>query len=150
MLVGVSLCHTPTAGQSRKNKPVVKGMAQPVIHRETMTNERTGKTDVERGKKTKKKKQLTTIQCVQPPKLTLLFVSRGDSWGFRQACATLITCSSFRGCSSTLAAKNKVVGDIVCTEASIHLHTETHRVEQYVTVSPACYMDAYLHSCGIW
>lgn len=46
-------------------------------------------------------------------KLTLLFVSRGGSWGFRQACATFITCSSFRGCSSTFAAKNKVVGDII-------------------------------------
>lgn len=48
------------------------------------------------------------------PILTLLFVSRGGSWGFRQACATLITCSSFRGCSSTFAAKNRVVGEIIC------------------------------------
>lgn len=84
-------------------------MAQPDIHMETMTTERTGKSDVERGEKNK--------QYVDLPELTLLFVSRGGSWEFRQACATLITCSSFRGCSSTFAAKNKVVGDIICTKS---------------------------------
>jgi len=45
--------------------------------------------------------------------LTLLLVSRGGSWGFRQACATLITCSSFLGCSSTLAARNRAVGEMI-------------------------------------
>lgn len=48
----VGLCHTPTAGQSRKNKARCTGHGTAkFIHRETMTNERTGKTDVERGKK---------------------------------------------------------------------------------------------------
>lgn len=46
--------------------------------------------------------------------LTLLLVSSGGSCGLRQACATLMTCSSFRGCSSTLAAKNRVVGEMIC------------------------------------
>lgn len=46
--------------------------------------------------------------------LTLLFVSSGGSWGFKHACATLMTCSSFRGCSSTFAARNNVVGEMVC------------------------------------
>ncbi len=92
-------------------------MVQPVIHRETMTTERTGKSDAEREKK------LSAVQNAELPELTLLFVSRGGSCGFRQACATLITCSSFRGCSSTFAAKNKVVGDIICTKAPRHLNT---------------------------
>lgn len=101
------MVHANSRPGQLKNKPFFKGqwiLAQPVIHRETMTTERTEKSD--------RKGKLSTIES----KLTLLFVSRGGSWGFRQACATLITCSSFRGCSSTFAAKNKVVGDIIYTE----------------------------------
>lgn len=101
------MLHANSRPGQLKNKPLFKGqwiLAQPVIHRETMTTERTEKSD--------RKEKLSTIE----PKLTLLFVSRGGSWGFRQACATLITCSSFRGCSSTFAAKNKVVGDIIYTK----------------------------------
>lgn len=77
-------------------------MAQPVIDSETTQRETQGsKRHPYNGK---------------VPPLTLLFVSRGGSCGFRHACATLITCSSFRGCSSTFAAKNNVVGDIICEQ----------------------------------
>lgn len=60
---------------------------------------------------------LLSIRKLHYPKcttLTLLLVSSGGSLGFRHACATLMTCSSFLGCSSTLAAKNSVVGEIIC------------------------------------
>lgn len=76
-----------------------------------------GRIDVESDVEREKKKNFQPTQYVKVLELTLLFVSRGGSWGFRQACATLITCSSFRGCSSTFAAKNKVVGEIICTKA---------------------------------
>ena len=114
--------YTQTAGQMRKNKALRTGrgiVTQPVltVHRETMTTERTGKTRVEKDKR-KRKNNFQPHNFAELPQLTLLFVSRGGSWGFRQACETLITCSSFRGCSSTLAAKNKVVGDIICVKAS--------------------------------
>lgn len=46
--------------------------------------------------------------------LTLLLVSRAGSCGLMQAWAILITCSSFLGCSSTLAARNNVVWEIIC------------------------------------
>lgn len=85
-------------------------LAQPGM--KTMTTKRTGKSDMEK----EKKKKTFPSQDTEISELTLLFVSRGGSWGFRQACATLITCSSFRGCSSTFAAKNNVVGDIICTK----------------------------------
>lgn len=50
-----------------------------------------------------------------PSLLTLLLVSRGGSCGLIQAWAILMTCSSFLGCSSTLAAKNNVVWEIIYT-----------------------------------
>jgi hypothetical protein len=51
--------------------------------------------------------------------LTLLLVSSGASWGLTQAWATLMTCSSFLGCSSTFAAKNKVVWEMICRNKDI-------------------------------
>lgn len=45
--------------------------------------------------------------------LTLLLMSRAGSCGLMQAWAILITCSSFLGCSSTLAARNNVVWEII-------------------------------------
>ena len=45
--------------------------------------------------------------------LTLLLVSRAGSCGLMQAWAILMTCSSFLGCSSTLAARNNVVWEII-------------------------------------
>lgn len=48
--------------------------------------------------------------------LTLLLMSRAGSCGLMQAWAILITCSSFLGCSSTLAARNNVVWEIIYKE----------------------------------
>lgn len=42
--------------------------------------------------------------------LTSLRMSGEGSWGLRHAWATLITCSSFRGCSSTFAARKSAAG----------------------------------------
>lgn len=44
------------------------------------------------------------------PTLTSLRTSGEGSWGLRHAWATLMTCSSFRGCSSTLAARKSAAG----------------------------------------
>lgn len=45
--------------------------------------------------------------------LTLLLVSRAGSCGLMHAWAILMTCSSFLGCSSTLAARNNVVWEMI-------------------------------------
>lgn len=44
--------------------------------------------------------------------LTSLRTSGDGSWGLRHAWATLMTCSSFLGCSSTFAARKSAAGEI--------------------------------------
>ncbi len=51
--------------------------------------------------------------------LTLLLVSRAGSCGLTQAWAILMTCSSFLGCSSTLAARNNVVWEMIYREKNL-------------------------------
>ena len=63
------------------------------------------------------------LDCRAPSTvLTSLFVSSGAGLLLRMRCATLMTCSSLRGCSSTLAARNR--------QADAMLWNEKHNTVQ--------------------
>lgn len=63
--------------------------------------------------------QESQLQFIYSPTLTSLRTSGEGSCGLRHAWATLITCSSFRGCSSTLAARKSAAGAMTWWRCSI-------------------------------
>lgn len=93
-----------------------------------------------------------TASCPRPRgALTLLLVSRAGSCGFIQAWAILTTCSSFLGCSSTLAARNNVVCEIIWRERE---RGGGVRRSPVFTAGRVGRRDvttcSYSHSYGIW
>ena len=78
-----------------------------------------------------------------PPKiaLTSLFGFRFGSSLCNVAYSTLTTWSSLRGCSSTLAAKNKAAAEMSCTMGKRSCHVVSRLTKATNTES------SYLHSC---